>query len=46
MRDNPLPFEPEIPNAATAEAIEEARRSELLPFNSVADLMVDLNSED
>ncbi len=46
MTDNHLSFEPEIPNAATAEAIEEARLSELPAFNSVSDLMKDLNSED
>jgi len=44
VTDNPLPFE--IPNAATAAAIEEARQGELPTFNSVADLMADLNSED
>jgi len=46
MMDNALPFEPEIPNAAIAEAIKEARQDELPTFNSVADLMADLNSED
>jgi len=46
MTDNHLPQELEIPNAATAAAIEEARQGELPTFNSVAELMADLSSED
>jgi hypothetical protein len=46
MTDNYLPVEPEIPSAATTEAIEEAREAKLPTFNSVADLMSDLNSQD
>jgi hypothetical protein len=41
-----LSVEIEIPNAATAEAIEAARQGELPTFNSIADLMSDLNSRD
>ncbi|MGA2746568.1 MAG: hypothetical protein ABSE44_17875 [Candidatus Sulfotelmatobacter sp.] len=40
------PHETEIPNAATAAAIQEARQGELPAFDSVAELMAKLNSED
>jgi antitoxin component of RelBE/YafQ-DinJ toxin-antitoxin module len=46
ITDNDLPVEPEIPNAATDEAIEEARQAKLPTFDSVADLMSDLSSRD
>jgi DNA-damage-inducible protein J len=46
MTENSLPSEPEIPNATTAAAIQEARPGELPTFTSVSDLMADLNSED
>jgi DNA-damage-inducible protein J len=45
MTDNSLPSEPEVPNAATAAAIQEARKGGLPTFSSVSDLMADLNSE-
>ena len=40
-----LPFEPWVPNAETIEALKEARRGKLPAFDSVDDLMVDLNEE-
>ena len=46
MTKNSLPSDPEIPNATTAEAIEEARQGKLAKFDSVSDLIADLNSED
>jgi DNA-damage-inducible protein J len=41
-----LPFELRTPNAETAAAIEEARRGGLKSFNSVEELMTDLNTDD
>jgi DNA-damage-inducible protein J len=41
-----LPFELRVPNAETVEAIEEARRGGLKSFNTVAELMADLNADD
>jgi hypothetical protein len=38
---------PIVPNAETIEAMEAARRGELSgPFNTVEELLADLNSED
>ena len=45
-RDKALPFEPLVPNAETIAAIREARRDDLERFDSVDDLMADLNAED
>ncbi len=39
-----LPFEVKVPNAVTRAAIEEARRGGLRAFDSVDDLMADLNA--
>ncbi len=39
-----LPFEVKVPNAVTRTAIEEARRGGLRSFDSVDDLMADLNA--
>lgn len=44
--DKALPFEPLIPNAQTIAAMKEARQGKLQSFNSVDDLMADLNAED
>ena len=44
--DKALPFEPLIPNAETIAAMKEARRGRLQSFNSVDDLMADLNAKD
>ena len=41
-----LPFEVKVPNAATRTAMEEARKGGLPTFNSVSDLLSDLNAED
>jgi DNA-damage-inducible protein J len=41
-----LPFEVKVPNAATAAAMREARKGKLTSFNSVSDLLADLNAED
>jgi DNA-damage-inducible protein J len=41
-----LPFDVKVPNATTIEAMEEARRGGLLSFDSVSDLMADLNAPD
>jgi DNA-damage-inducible protein J len=41
-----LPFEPLVPNETTIQAMLEARRGEGVRFNSVEDLMADLNAGD
>ncbi|WP_017906728.1 type II toxin-antitoxin system RelB/DinJ family antitoxin [Pseudomonas asplenii] len=41
-----LPFEPLVPNATTLEAMKETRQGGLKAFDSVEDLMADLNAED
>jgi DNA-damage-inducible protein J len=41
-----LPFEVKAPNAETAATMLEARKSRLRSFDSVKDLMADLNAED
>jgi DNA-damage-inducible protein J len=41
-----LPFEVKVPNATTAAAMREARKGGLPSFDSVSDLMDDLNAED
>ena len=45
-REKALPFEPLIPNAETIDAMREARRGNLPSFDTVDELMVDLNAED
>ena len=45
-REKALPFEPLIPNAATIEAIKEARKGGLPRFDTVEDLMADLHAQD
>ena len=45
-REKALPFEPLVPNAATIEAMKEARRGGLKSFATVEDLMTDLNADD
>ena len=45
-REKALPFDVMVPNAKTVAAMEEARRGEGRKFNSVADLMKDLNADD
>ncbi len=41
-----LPFAPLVPNAATIEAMREARRGNLPQFASVEDLLDDLHADD
>ena len=41
-----LPFAPLVPNAATIEAMREARRGSLPQFASVEDLFDDLRADD
>ncbi len=41
-----LPFAPLVPNAATIEAMREARRGNLPQFDSVEELFDDLHAED
>ena len=41
-----LPFEPLIPNQETIDAIMAGRRGEVATFNSIEELMADLNAED
>lgn len=41
-----LPFEIKVPNAETAEARAELERGEGARFDTVADLMADLNAQD
>ncbi len=45
-KEKALPFEPLVPNAETIAAMKEARRGNLPSFDSVDDLMADLNAED
>jgi len=41
-----LPFNPLVPNAETIEAMKAARRGELIPVASVADLFNDVDDDD
>ena len=41
-----LPFEVKAPNAATAAAMQEARKGGLRSFHGVSGLIADLNAED
>jgi DNA-damage-inducible protein J len=43
--DKTLPFAPLVPNAATVEAMREARRGDLPRFAAVEDLFDDLHAE-
>jgi DNA-damage-inducible protein J len=45
-REHALPFDPLIPNPKTVEAMKEARRGQLQSFESVDDLMDDLDAAD
>ena len=44
--DRTLPFELLVPNAETAAAMQEARAGGLKRFDTVADLMADLDADD
>lgn len=41
-----LPFDVKVPNARTITAMREARKGGLKSFESVSDLMADLNADD
>ena len=41
-----MPFEPLIPNAETIAAMKAARQGDVVSFDSVEDLMSDLNADD
>ena len=41
-----LPFEPLIPNEETVEAMEAARRRDLVTVGGLSNLMADLNADD
>jgi DNA-damage-inducible protein J len=43
--EHALPFDPLIPNAETVAAMLEARRGNLKSFDTVEDLMADLNAQ-
>jgi DNA-damage-inducible protein J len=45
-REGALPFEPLVPNAETIAAMKEARAGKLTEFNTIDDLMTDLNADD
>ena len=45
-REGALPFEPLVPNAETIAAMKEARAGKLAEFNTIDDLMADLNADD
>lgn len=45
-KEKALPFEPLIPNNETIEAMKETRRGGLPSFNSVDELMADLDTDD
>ena len=45
-QEKALPFEPLVPNAETIAAMKEARRGGLSAFDSVEDLLADLNADD
>ena len=45
-REKALPFEPLFPNAETIEAMKEACQGKLSSFDSVDELMADLNADD
>ena len=44
--DKIVPFGPITPNAETIQAIEDARNGKMESFNSVEELMADLNAND
>ncbi len=45
-REKALPFEPLVPNAETIEAMKEARRGNLPAFETVDELLADLNADE
>jgi DNA-damage-inducible protein J len=45
-KEKRLPFEPLVPNAETIKAMRAARRSEVKTYDSVEDLMAELDADD
>lgn len=45
-REHALPFDPLIPNAVTIATMKESRAGGLKSFNTIEDLMADLNADD
>ena len=45
-REQMLPFDPLVPNTKTIEAIKEARQNKLPSFDTIDELMENLNAED
>ena len=45
-KEKRLPFDPLVPNAETIEAMRAARRGEVKTYDSVADLMAELDADD
>lgn len=45
-KEKALPFEPLVPNAQTIAAMKEARAGKLQSFNTIDDLMADMNADD
>ena len=41
-----MPFEPLVPNAETIAAMKAARQGDVVAFDSIEDLMADLNADD
>ncbi len=46
VADNALPFDTSIPNAETITALEACRRGDVVSFNSIEALMIDLNADE
>lgn len=45
-REQSLPFDPLVPNAATIKSMREARRGKTTKHKSLEDLMADLHADD
>ena len=45
-KEKRLPFDPLVPNAETVEAMRAARRGEVKTYDSVEDLMAELDADD
>ncbi len=46
VAEKALPFDAHEPNTETIAALEACRRGEVVGFNSIEDLMLDLNADD
>lgn len=45
-REKVLPFEPFVPNHKTIEAMNAARRGDMITIGSISNLLADLNADD